>query len=323
MAALPRERTELSLPFANTGIDFAGPFSIKSFSARNCRITKGYVCLFVCFATKAIHLEPTSDLSTSAFLAAFSRFVARRGLPKTIFSDNGTNFVGASKVLANDFRLFIDSFARDVSGIYQPQGVNWKFIPPGAPHMGGLWEAGVKSFKAHFRKVAGQNKFTFEEFTTLLARIKSCLNSRPLIPLTDNIIDILPLTPGHFLRGAPLLAPPEPDMTSTSLSLSNRWKKVKILHHNFCLRWKEEYLKELQKRYKWKYSKRDIALNDLVVIREENVSCNEWLLGRIVKLYTGSDGRVRVADVKTQKGILKRPIVKLCILLRDEEENTL
>lgn len=78
MAALTSERVELTRPFTHTGIDFAGPLDIKSFSGRGCRISKGYICIFICFATKAIHLEATTELSTPLFLAAFSRFISRR-----------------------------------------------------------------------------------------------------------------------------------------------------------------------------------------------------------------------------------------------------
>lgn len=97
MAALPPERTTFSRPFSTSGVDFAGPFEIKTFSGRGCRISKGYICLFVCFTTKAIHLEPVSDLSTPAFMAALSRFIARRGCPLNMYSDNGKNFVGADR----------------------------------------------------------------------------------------------------------------------------------------------------------------------------------------------------------------------------------
>ena len=143
------------------------------------------MCLFVCFATKAIHLEAVSSLSTPAFLAAFSRFFARRGCPKDMYSDNGTNFVGASKILKAEFRGFVRVSGAALNAQYGSQGCNWHFNPAGAPLMGGLWEAGVKSFKHHFRRIAGNLKYTFEEFSTLLARIESCLNSRPLCPLTE------------------------------------------------------------------------------------------------------------------------------------------
>lgn len=144
MAALPPERTVLSRPFCCTGLDFAEPFDVKSYCGRGCRVTKGYVCVFVCFSTKAIHLEPTSDLSTPTFLAAFHRFVSRRGCPSDLYSDNGTTFIGASKVLA---REFFPASRLAVVSQYSLQNVNWHFIPPGAPHMGGLWEAGSKASK--------------------------------------------------------------------------------------------------------------------------------------------------------------------------------
>ncbi|XP_075157807.1 uncharacterized protein LOC142231072 [Haematobia irritans] len=180
MAALPPERTVLTRPFTTTGVDFAGPFEIKSFIGRACKITKGYVCVFVCFSTKAIHLEATSDLSTTTFLAAFHRFISRRGCPKTIFSDNGTNFVGASREMEKDLRCVFKEGRDKVCSAYQFQQLSWQFIPAGAPHMGGLWEAAVKSFKTHFRKHASGFKFTFEEFSTVLSRIEACLNSRPM-----------------------------------------------------------------------------------------------------------------------------------------------
>ncbi|XP_075158044.1 uncharacterized protein LOC142231314 [Haematobia irritans] len=285
MSALPPERVDISRPFVHTGLDFAGPFDIKNYTGRACLITKGYVCVFVCFSTKAIHLEATSDLSTPAFLAAFSRFISRQGCPLHIHSDNGTTF-----------------------------NISWHFIPPGAPHMGGLWEAGVKSFKAHFKKIAVNLKYTFEEFQTLLARIESCLNSRPLYPMSEDPSDLNALTPGHFLIGSPILAPIDPSIREAPMSLVNRWQRLKAIHQHFCIRWKDEYLKELHKRHKWQRPTENLKENMLVVIREENIPPNCWRLGRIVKVYPGRDSRVRVADVTTAKGLITRPITKLVIL---------
>lgn len=145
MASLPKERTSFSRPFTNSGVDFAGPFDLKTFNGRGCRISKGYICLFVCFATKAIHLEPVSDLSTPAFLAALSRFVSRRGCPHRIYSDNGRNFVGAAKEIRANFKKTVSSLKDEAVTRYGHQQLEWHFIPAAAPHMGGLWEAGVKS----------------------------------------------------------------------------------------------------------------------------------------------------------------------------------
>ncbi|XP_059223520.1 uncharacterized protein LOC131997138 [Stomoxys calcitrans] len=305
MGTLPRERTTLSRPFTNTGIDFAGPFDIKNYAARSCTITKGYVCLFVCFATRAIHLELTSSLTTPEFLAAFHRFVSRRGCPSKLFSDNGKTFVGASKEIARDF--FQNS--RDMTlSQFSHQCLTWHFIPPGAPHMGGLWEAGVKSFKIHFRKLAGAHKFTFEEFTTILSRIEACLNSRPISPMSENPDDLIALTPGHFLIGGPLLSPAEPNEIETNLSILNRWRRVVALSQQFSIRWKHEYLKELHKRIKWKRPQPNIEVGAMVVVRDDCLPPNEWKLGRISKIYHGKDNLVRVVDIVTQKGTITRPL---------------
>ncbi|XP_059217616.1 uncharacterized protein LOC131994757 [Stomoxys calcitrans] len=314
MSALPPERSEFSRPFTHTGVDFAGPFDIKYYAGRSCRITKGYACLFVCFSTKAIHLEGTSDLSTNTFLAAFDRFVSRRGCPLHIHSDNGTNFVGASKVIAKNFFL---TTQQAVESNYAHQNISWHFIPPGAPHMGGLWEAGVKSFKSHFRKMAGNFKHTFEEFQTLLSRIEACLNSRPLCPLSEDPSILSALTPGHFLIGAPILTPIDPNIQESPRSLINRWQRLKVIHQHFCTRWKEEYLKELHKRNKWKKPSENLSENMLVVVKEENMPPNAWRLGRVIKVHPGNDGRVRVADLLTEKGAITRPITKLVVINSD------
>ncbi|XP_059221574.1 uncharacterized protein LOC131996139 [Stomoxys calcitrans] len=311
MGTLPPERTTLSRPFTNTGLDFAGPFEIKAYTGRSCKTTKGYVCIFVCFATRAIHLEFTTSLSTAAFLASFHRFVSRRGCPRNLYSDNGTTFVGASKEISQNFlRCSRDS----ISANFSYQSITWHFIPPGAPHMGGLWEAGVKSFKLHFRKMAGNHKFTLEEFATILARIEACLNSRPISPVSEDPNDLLALTPGHFLTGGPILSIAEPSESDGNLSVLNRWRRVRALCQQFSIRWKHEYIKEIHKRMKWQTPQKNLEVGSMVVIRDDCLPPNEWRLGRVSKIYTGKDHLVRVADIVTTRGIITRPIVKIVLL---------
>ncbi|XP_070139963.1 uncharacterized protein [Drosophila kikkawai] len=290
MGELPKERTSFSRPFTYTGMDYAGPFDIKNYTGRACLITKGYVLVFVCFSTKAIHLEPTSDLTTEKFLAAFARFVSRRGCPRQVQSDNGKTFVGAAAVLS---REFLQAVKESVTNAYSHQELLWQFIPPGAPHMGGLWEAGVKSFKTLFYKSTATRKYTFEELSTLLAKIEACLNSRPLAPMSEDPTDLLALTPGHFLVGGPLLATVEPEIKGASTSIINRWQHLKALHQQFRLRWKEEYLKELHKRTKWQVPTKNLEVGEMVIIKDDNLPSTEWRLGRIDSVFPGPDGHVR------------------------------
>lgn len=312
MAPLPSDRCILSVPFQTTGIDFAGPFELKTSTLRNAPYIKGYVCVFVCFSTKAIHLEACSDLSTAAFRAAFTRFVGRRGLPYRIVSDNGRNFLGASRELGREFAKFIKSASADVAQTYIAQGFEWSFIPPHAPYMGGLWEAAVKSFKFHLKRISGSHKFTFEEFSTILARIEGILNSRPISAVSEDPSDVTALTPGHFLTGKPIMAFPEPKSDNTSVA--NRWQKLKALQQQFAIRWREDYLKSLHKRYKCKNSTPNRKPGDLVVIIDDSLPPNEWMLGRIEATRDSSDNHVRVADIRTATGIITRPVVKLCYL---------
>ncbi|XP_062143168.1 uncharacterized protein LOC133850923 [Drosophila sulfurigaster albostrigata] len=217
MGDLPKERASYSRPFTHTGHE-GDP------------------------------LGATSDLTTEKFLAAFSRFIARRGCPHQMYSDNGKTFVGADKMISNDF---LEATRDCIIAQHAHKSLSWHFNPPGAPHMGGLWEAGVKSFKALFYKATSTSKYTFEELSTLLAKIEACLNSRPISPMSEDPSDLLALTPGHFLIGGPLISVLEPPINQPATSILNRWQRLKALHQQFCFRWKDEYLKELHKRTKW------------------------------------------------------------------------
>ena len=145
MGNLPDARVNPSPPFSVTGIDFAGPFTVKRGNPRKPTKLKAYVCLFVCFATKCTHLELCSELSTDSFMAALNRFVSRRGLPTDIWTDNSRNFVGATRELSECFDLLATKKLHDsASHLTSRQRICWHFSPARAPHFGGIWEEGVK-----------------------------------------------------------------------------------------------------------------------------------------------------------------------------------
>ncbi|GFU93784.1 integrase catalytic domain-containing protein [Trichonephila clavipes] len=148
MGNLPSERVTPSAPFLNSGVDFCGPFQIKFKNQRKGIFSKVYVAILVCLATKAIHLEAVTDLTTEAFIAALKRLCARRGRISTLMSDNATNFKGAAAEL-NRFIKLICNKNETLVNYFASEAIQWKFIPPRSPNFGGLWEAGVKSFKHH------------------------------------------------------------------------------------------------------------------------------------------------------------------------------
>ncbi|XP_051858077.1 uncharacterized protein LOC127565068 [Drosophila albomicans] len=197
MGDLPKERASYSRPFRHTRVDFACQFEVKNYIGRACLVTKGYVCIFVGFSTKAIHLDATSDLTTKKFLATFSNFIARRGCSQKMHSDNGKTFVGIDKVISTDF---LEATRECIIAKHGHQSISWHFNPPGAPHMGRILEAGVKSFKALFYKTTSNTKYTIEELSTLLSKIEACLNSSLISPLSENPTDLIALTSAHFHR---------------------------------------------------------------------------------------------------------------------------
>ncbi|XP_026331312.1 uncharacterized protein LOC113238692, partial [Hyposmocoma kahamanoa] len=199
MGLLPAARLKPSKPFKSTGVDYCGPINIRFSPGRGAKSYKGYICLFVCMVTRAIHLEAVTDLTAKGFIAAFRRFTARRGHCQDLYSDNGTNFIGADREMRNMFNSAKSSLPDEIAALLTLEHTTWHFIPPHAPNFGGLWEAGVRSTKGHLRKVVGNNTLTYEEMATVLAQVEACLNSRPITLLSDDPNDPLPLTPGHFL----------------------------------------------------------------------------------------------------------------------------
>ena len=195
MGKLPIERVtpnHTGTVFANVGIDYAGPVKMKYGSVRRPTVVKAYICVFVSLSVKAVHLEVVSDLTTDAFIACLRRFISRRGKPNVIWSDHGTNFIGAARELKELSEFLQEKKTQDIiSQFCSSQSIEWKFISERAPHFGGLWEAAVKSLKLHLKRVVGEVKLTFEEFMTVLTQIEACLNSRPLtqIPSEDDGTD--------------------------------------------------------------------------------------------------------------------------------------
>lgn len=312
---LPIDRISSVAAFTTTGVDYAGPFFVTSARLRGAVSTKAYLAVFICFATKAVHLELASELSTAAFIAAYRRFVARRGHPSAIFSDNGTNFVGANNYL-RDLGKFLSSsqYQRTQCDVASSSGTDWRFIPPASPHFGGLWEAAVKSAKYHLTRVIGEQRLTYEEFNTVCVQVEAILNSRPLYLPSSDPNDLEALTPGHFLIFRPIVSPPDRDVTALSINRLNRWQLVQRIHQDFWKRWRQEYLHTLQQRQKWLLPSTPILPGTVVIIQDDNLPPLKWSLGRISAVFPGRDGITRVAEVSTPSGTLRRPIRKLCPL---------
>ena len=325
MGELLQARSRPAPTFSQVGVDFAGPISLKLGHTRKPVIVKAYIGLFVCPVTKAVHIELVSDLSTDAFLAAFRRFVARWGYPTDVHSDNGTNFIGAKRELVDIYTLLRRKDSQESLCQYFSQNhVRWHFIPGRAPHFGGLWEAALKSAKILLRKILGTQTLTVKEYASVLSDVEATLNSRPLCVLNSLPEDGMEvLTPGHFLIGRPLTAPPQQPMEELQLSAQKRWNLCQKLHHEFWHRWQQEYLHTLQKRNNWSDPQRNLMIGDVVLIKDQDLFVRTWPLALVTDIHPGTDGRVRAVTLKTSKGYYTRLSVKVVLLLENKEDTSL
>ncbi|GFW20807.1 integrase catalytic domain-containing protein [Trichonephila clavipes] len=284
MGNLPKHRATLERPFFSCGIDYAGPVLIKCNKGRGTKSTKGYIALFVCLATKTVHIEAVGDLTTDSFIAALRRFSARRDAPRHIYSDNGTNFVGARRKLDKIRKLWLSLPTNEAISYYlSKSSIDWHFIPPSSPHFG-------------------------EELTTLPTQIEGLLNSRPLSYVNDSDIEcISTLTPSHFLTGDVLLSVPE-ELPSTS-NHRERWELLQNIKRGFWKKWSSELISSLQPRKQWQDAQPNLKEYDIVLVKEEGPP-GTWPMARVLQVHPGNDGLVRVATVKTQDSVLKRPVHK-------------
>ncbi|XP_063619660.1 uncharacterized protein LOC134792321 [Cydia splendana] len=320
MGQLPEPRVTPSQTFSHTGVDMAGPIQVRTTKGRGNKATKGYIAVFVCLATKAIHLELVGDLSTESFIAAFIRFKARRGHISHIYSDNGRNFVGAARMLHTQLLEIMQT--PHVQNAVTSMGTQWHFNPPLAPHFGGIWEAGVKAMKHHLKRVIGESTLTYEELSTLLSQVETCLNSRPLCAQSDDINDNTVLTPSHFLIGREAVGIPDP-INDVSTNLQQRWKLIQKMKKDFWKTWSRDYLHQLQQRYKWQLDQGNIKKGTVVLIKDENVTPSQWPLAKVIETHPGADGKTRVLTLQKAPGnCLKRAVHKVIPLPNNEEDMT-
>ncbi|XP_049286210.1 uncharacterized protein LOC125765292 [Anopheles funestus] len=311
---MPKQRISPSRPFSTVGVDYCCPMMLRQ-PHRKSTCQKAYIAIFVCFFSKAVHIEIVEDLSAAAFLVCFRRFTSRRGIPVEVYSDNGLNFKGASREIRELYALTNkDSFQTAIQENVCKKGITWHFIPPRAPNFGGLWEAAVKSAKRTLFKVLGCRQLTFQEMATVLVQIETQMNSRPLTPLSDDPEELDVLTPGHFLIGQPILALPDVDRCEVPSNRLTGYEQLQQLVQHHWRRWRIEYLSELHNKSQHVPRVERLKIGQMVILKEQDKLCNEWYLGRIVGVHPGKDDVVRVVSIKTVKGIYKRPSSKICLL---------
>jgi hypothetical protein len=322
MGSLPADRVTPNRVFSKVGVDFGGPFLIKMHRVRKPVIYKAYIALFVCFTTKAVHIELVSSLTTECFLECLKRFIARRNRPSVIYCDNAQTFKGAQNQLR---QLYLLQDSKDhqnaVANFATERGIEFSFVPSYSPVFGGLWEAGIKGAKYHLKRVVGQQVLTYEELNSVVIQVEGVLNSRPLLALQSIDPDEMSyLSPAHFLTGTSLSTYPEPDVTEVPINRLAFWKQCTRMMQSFWKEWSRLYLTQLQSRPKWHKSVPNIDKGTLVLIRDNNAPPLTWQTARVVETFPGPDGKVRALSVKTARGsIIRTSVMKVSVLPINDE----
>ena len=184
-ADLPQDRVSPDLlPFILVGVDYFGPIEVKRGSAH----VKRWGVIFTCLTSRAVHLKVSSHLNTDACINALCRFICHQGTVKTIRSDQGTNFIGAQKELAESVKSLE---CAKIKNTLLKQGVNWTFIPPSGPHHGGVWERLIRSVKkVSLFCLKGTNLGWWS--STALCEVEAIINDRPITTVTNDPTSLSP-----------------------------------------------------------------------------------------------------------------------------------
>lgn len=179
-----------------------------------------------------------------------------------------------------------------------------------------LWERLIRSVRKCMKGLLGNPNapLALETLRTVFYEAASILNSRPLSPSSDDPNDLEPLTPNHFLLLRSNATPPPGVFTENDLYSRKHWRHAQYLTNHFWKRWKKEYVPLLQQRHKWTSVKRNLKVDDLVLITDSVEPRSKWLLGRVTRVNVGRDNHVRSAEVRTKSSVLVRPVTKLCLL---------
>ncbi|XP_044760886.1 uncharacterized protein LOC123318341 [Coccinella septempunctata] len=315
MGYLPEHRLQpFVYPFSYTGVDFFGPMTVSI----GRRVEKRYGVLFTCLSIRAVHIEIAASLDTSSTILAIRRFMARRAQPIEFRSDNGTNFVGADRELKDYVEKNCDHV--EISNQLSTEGIRWKFNPPAAPHMGGIWERMVRSIKTSLKIVLKSRNPKEEVLSTLLAEAEYTLNSRPLTHVPIDPDELESITPNHFLLLRPGNVKNIGEFTG-DLDCRKQWRFAQALADSFWKRWILEYRPTLLKREKWFFKPEPIKVGDIVLVVNEKAPRNDWMLGKVLRLHPGRDGIIRVVSILTKNGEFTRPVSKLCVLTTKENSD--
>ena len=241
---------------------------------------------------------------------AFRRFTPRRGTPRELWLDRGTNFVGGRNEIADALSKMEPQVAKQLAD----KGTAFKFITPSAPTHGGAWEREVKSVKAALYAGLKDHRVSEPVLRTLFVEVEGVLNSKPLTYVSTDAQDPDPITPQMLLTGRADHSLPPATYPDDEMLTRRRWRQSQVLADRFWRRFIREYLPTIQSRRKWQQEVRALRVGDVVLIIDNQLIRAQWPMGTVVQVFPGADGRVRSVRVKVGRQTYERPTTKIVLM---------
>uniref|UniRef100_A0A914YQM0 Integrase catalytic domain-containing protein n=1 Tax=Panagrolaimus superbus TaxID=310955 RepID=A0A914YQM0_9BILA len=330
MPNLPSTRVNVSKPFQNVGLDYCGPFKVKGDKE------KVWICLFTCFTTRLIHLEPVTSMNSEDFLAAFRRFTARRGVPCYILSDNAKQFKTAATALDE---LWSKSIKDEHTVQYcNENAIVWDYITERAPWKGGLYERMVGLVKNALKQTIGRRFINFVEFWTFLCEVEATINSRPLTYVHSK--EAFVIRPIDFISPQIKLTLPtvtvdnekddETFLPSDSCGgerLVEHYRKTSIYLEKFWNLWSKEYLNFLRERNDMEHKnrrgaiKRHPIVNESVLVFEPDQPRGLWKTAKVKELIYSNDNEIRSVKIEYSDGFVTRRAINHLYPFEESFEN--
>ncbi|XP_059087340.1 uncharacterized protein LOC131883794 [Tigriopus californicus] len=296
MGTLPANlRVDEPSGFTNISVDLFGPLH-----PTDC--DKAYGCIFTCLYSRAVHLELTPDLSAESFIEAFRRLIARRGQPKIVYSDNFKSFKAAEKELRH---LYSYMDRPKISHAFPT--IEWIYSIDRAPWTNGVTERLIRTVKTPLRVMLQRSALSFRQIETLLIEIEGIVNNRPLA-VSEDRHQLHPITPAHLVIGRRMDLLPNDYAKIDERPTAQKWKHRTALLNQFWRRWSNDYLLELQPTRKWHHGQNlELKTNMVVMVRDKNLSRQDWKLGVIEDLHKNPQGLVHKATIRTVSHGKQRP----------------
>ena len=264
-------------------------------------------------------MEVIESISAPALINAIIRFQARRPGVRMIYSDQGTNFVGAENLIKQALQLHKQENTETINPI---RPIEWIQNAPHAQHRGGCWERIIQITKRHLTAILGRTEVDLETFRTIITHIELIVNNRPITHQSSDHSDIEPLTPANLLwPGVDIYNDPELERFEPlgSKEMRNAHQRTIKLVRAYWNRWTQDFVTTLKHRSKWTKDQKDIEVNQIVIISDDQKPRHKWRMGRVIRAEKSeSDGRVRTVEVQMEnKRTLVRPTNKVITLEMD------